>query len=733
MNADKPLPLLYSGQAGSYFGTEYEALPLDLPEKVREAGQLLSNRGLNYFGKLNCSQFSNVDVYFYGTPDGSIVVSLMLGNSGISGIDCVSKFADESYLTTTTTNVLHGAYDEQKLFRVSYPSLGVIELLEHHQSTIEDFERQHGAIQPIFADLLAVAKLVDEYTLRQQSNDGHGFLQFAGGLANVQMDRMMADNSDDEEDDEWDEDEDYDEDAIEYDLSKVSLLVRAILENNQAQVTKLIDEGAEINPSGWDVDVPLVAAVYKGNVETIDLLIAAGANLDQLDFSVNCRPLGMAIKQNRIDLIELLLDAGASPEGGDLEETALAVAVRKDNLTALRVLLEAGADPDRRMEDGYRVIMAASWQGNLEAVKLLVEYGVDVNAWSQGESAIDSAARNAHREVYNYLYPLLDEDSKRYADKHGEKEIAKAIKRKNRAANKLNEKLGDAALFGKLNKVKQLLNEGADPNAITECGKSPLMLAAMYGHKAAIETLLDAGADPNLQGDEEFDEGQTALMYIASSFFASNRAEVIKFLVERGADVNIQNNEGETALMLAGDFTDAVKALIEAGADLNLRDKEGNTAMMLGTWAVQQLLKKAGASEAGINNIALVEAVEQGDLNKVEQLLQAGAEVNHNDGAALETAAFRGHLAIVDRLIKAGADVNLGWKTGFTPIARAANEGYLEIVERLLAAGANPFQKCHDEESYDALEYAQLGKGKSFHKGQDRQAIIDRLSQRKNR
>lgn len=184
--------------------------------------------------------------------------------------------------------------------------------------------------------------------------------------------------------------------------------------------------------------------------------------------------------------------------------------------------------------------------------------------------------------------------------------------------------------------------------------------------------------------------------------------------------------------MLAGDFTDAVKALIEAGANLNIRDKEGNTAMMRGTWAVQQLLKKAGASEAGIDNIALVEAVEQGDLNKVEQLLQAGAEVNHNDGAALETAAFRGNLAVVDRLIKAEADVNLGWKTGFTPIARAANEGYLEIIERLLAAGANPFQKCHDEESYDALEYAQLGKGKSFHKGQDHQAIIDRLSQRKN-
>ena len=84
-------------------------------------------------------------------------------------------------------------------------------------------------------------------------------------------------------------------------------------------------------------------------------------------------------------------------------------------------------------------------------------------------------------------------------------------------------------------------------------GKSPLMMAAMYGHKSVITALLDAGADPNLGSDEEFEKGTTALMYVASSFFASNRAEVIKFLVDRGADVNAQNEQGKTALMMAGE------------------------------------------------------------------------------------------------------------------------------------------------------------------------------------
>jgi ankyrin repeat protein len=240
---------------------------------------------------------------------------------------------------------------------------------------------------------------------------------------------------------------------------------------------------------------------------------------------------------------------------------------------------------------------------------------------------------------------------------------------------------------------------------------------------------LDAGADPNLGSDEQFEEGTTALMYIASSFFASNRAEVIKLLVDRGADLNAQNDKGQTALLLALQNTDAVKASIEAGADLNLRDNNGNSAMMLGTWAVQRLLRQAGASEEGLNDVALVDAARQGNLTKIEELLHSGANVNYSDGSALVAAAQKGHLAIVDRLIQAGADVNLGWKSGFTPIAAAAYSGYLDVVERLLSAGANPFQRTHDDEYDDALDYARRGQAEGHHKGKDYAAIIELFGQ----
>ncbi|MDY6901945.1 MAG: ankyrin repeat domain-containing protein [Cyanobacteriota bacterium] len=729
MNTDQPIPLLYNGQAGNYFGTEYENLPENVHPSIVEVGQLLANQGFVYLGKLTCSQFPQIEIFAYVSQDKQTAISVMSQESGLQGIDCVCRFADNSYLTTTTVKVIQNAYEEQKLFRVSLPGSSVSELLTQHLAYVKDFEKRCGEALSMFDDLLAIAQMVDEYTIRQEANFGHGLLQFTSGLASAGMAQMMEDDEDGEEEE---EDEEYDEDKFEYDENEASPLIRAILQDDLAQIETLLADGAEVNPSSSNDKVPLVAAVYRGNSEIINKLIAAGANLDKIDFSIYLPPIGMAIEKNDLQTVKLLLDAGASPEGGDISYTGLTLAIEKNNLEIVKMLLKAGADPNTDMEDYDRAIMHAAWLGNLEIVKTLVAHGADVNAWSQGETAIMSAARNAHQEVYDYLYTLVDAETKRYADKHGQEKIAKAIKRKEREGNKLAEKLGDAAMYGKLAKVQQLIAEGADANAITECGKSPLMLAAMYGHKNVMEALLDAGADPNLGSDEEFEEGTTALMYIASSFFASNRAEVIKFLVNRGANPNARNDNGETAMIVSCNNADAVKALIEAGADVNIRDNEGNTAMMISDWSVQQLLRQAGASEEGLNDVALVEAVSEGDLEKVKELVEAGANINYSDGSALVEAAGNGHLEIVNFLIETGADVNLGWKTGCTPIADAAYQGHLAVVERLLAAGANPFQRTHDEEFDDALEYAQRGQTEGHYKDRDYPAIIELLNRQKD-
>jgi ankyrin repeat protein len=109
-----------------------------------------------------------------------------------------------------------------------------------------------------------------------------------------------------------------------------------------------------------------------------------------------------------------------------------------------------------------------------------------------------------------------------------------------------------------------LLEAGADANAASEEGETPLMVAARTGRIDAVNTLLARGADPNVTEDWR---GQTALMWAA----AEGHAAVIDALVARGAGVHVRSNGGFTPLLFAAreGRIAAVDALMKAGADMN--------------------------------------------------------------------------------------------------------------------------------------------------------------------
>lgn len=559
-----------------------------------------------------------------------------------------------------------------------------------------------------------------------------GFMGIVDGLSPQPSDvsQDVSVNIDDEQED--DEAEDFDEQVT-------TPLIAAIQEGNLAAITTLIAAGAEINPQNWNESVPLVVAVQKGNSETIQALIAAGANVNRIDCEMDASPLGAAIQQGRVDLVRLLLDVGASPEGGDMSNTALALAVKQGNMEIFQMLLAAGADVNAGMEDDYRVIMQASYLGRLEMVKMLVERGADVNAWSQGATALLSAARNGEREVYNFLYPLVNDEIRRRADRDGEKDIQAAQKRKAREANQAVEDFIDAAMYGRLTEVQQAISNGIDVNAIGSNGQTALMYAANYGHIQVIQALLNAGADPNILSDSDdgLGEGMTALMQVAGSFFAGNRHEVVKLLVQAEADMNLRGLGGKTALMYAANngsgYIESVKNLVDLGADLDVRDDDGNTVLMQvelsGNKKIADILRKAGASEQGIAEIALIKAASNGDVEQAESLIASGINVNHHDGLALNRAIYADNQEIVELLIKAGADVNLGVRTGFTPLAEAAYRGDTEIVRILIEAGADIHARCHDGDSYNALEYAELGLYEGHHQGKGHAEIMQILEQ----
>jgi ankyrin repeat protein len=108
------------------------------------------------------------------------------------------------------------------------------------------------------------------------------------------------------------------------------------------------------------------------------------------------------------------------------------------------------------------------------------------------------------------------------------------------------------------------LNESSSTNP-------PFIDAAQKGYRNKIKLFLKNGADINMQNKQ----GLTALMYACLNRYLM----VVYDLVEAGADVNLQDNFSETALMVSS-TKKIINKLLEGGADVNIVDKKGNNVVM---------------------------------------------------------------------------------------------------------------------------------------------------------
>ncbi|MDE2598449.1 MAG: ankyrin repeat domain-containing protein [Rhodocyclaceae bacterium] len=136
--------------------------------------------------------------------------------------------------------------------------------------------------------------------------------------------------------------------------------------------------------------------------------------------------------------------------------------------------------------------------------------------------------------------------------------------------------------------IAALLKQKGNPNARNRLGETPLVLAAYSGKMAAAEALLAGGAQLNT-------DGWSALQY---AVFAE-QAEMVKYLLGKGAKVDARAPNQQTALMLAAKNGNAAIAqlLLKANADPELKDQNGDTALVLarnsGNTEVARLLEQA--------------------------------------------------------------------------------------------------------------------------------------------
>ncbi|HEY6990300.1 MAG TPA: ankyrin repeat domain-containing protein [Bryobacteraceae bacterium] len=223
-------------------------------------------------------------------------------------------------------------------------------------------------------------------------------------------------------------------------------------------------------------------------------------------------------------------------------------------------------------------------------------------------------------------------------------------------------------------KARILIEHGANVNARSKQGRTPLMLASLRpGGSETVALMLKKGADPKVKDGR----GDTALGLAATI----GEVETMRLLLAKGADPTTANNKGEPPIILAtkSKRPEAVSLLLEQGVDVNVANTSYNIVR--------------NGPIAMIKLTPLHRAAAFGPVQMVRDLLKAGANVNARDGRSLTPLHFAvatdyPSKQICETLLQAGADVNARDSTGETPLDWAEKFAYPDIVQALQKAGA---------------------------------------------
>lgn len=199
--------------------------------------------------------------------------------------------------------------------------------------------------------------------------------------------------------------------------------------------------------------------------------------------------------------------------------------------------------------------------------------------------------------------------------------------------------------------------------------------------------------DVNCKGKSKANQGWTPL-HLAAYFGHCN---VVKALLENGADVNARNGMGDTPLHRAA-FTgraDVVTLLIQYDADVTIINGEGRkSSQVTNSTEVKQLIKAAERSLQLKLEEHLLTAAREGDTSELKKLIDSTHPPNINcrdmlGNTPLHCAAYRGHKVIAVTLLQHGADTTIKNSNGKTPLDLATNKKMKQLLD------VQPLQKLH--------------------------------------
>jgi ankyrin repeat protein len=408
-------------------------------------------------------------------------------------------------------------------------------------------------------------------------------------------------------------------------------LVDAVRAGDGQVVRTLLAAGgsrAAVNAEEADGTTALHWAVRADDLDTVGLLLAAGANVNRAN-RYGITPLSLAALNGNPDMIERLVDAGADPNAVVSDgETAALIAARTGNPRALAILLDHGADVNAREQLlGENAVMWAAMENHPEAIAVLAAHGADLDARS-AETRFPRRDFGDGKSGRFTVLPRGGWTALMYAARQNAQGALRTLA--DAGANlDLVDPDGTTALTlaiinGHYDAALELLDLGADPNVADVKGMTPLYAAidmhtldetpgrpepkpeGTHDSLDAAAALLAHGADPNARllapilervhnnGDPQLGSGATPLMRAAKK--GDSRAA--RLLLDHGADAGAAMANGATAVMFAAgyggagrfavydtkrgtdaDFIDIVTRCLERGADINAVNDAGQTAL----------------------------------------------------------------------------------------------------------------------------------------------------------
>ena len=359
-----------------------------------------------------------------------------------------------------------------------------------------------------------------------------------------------------------------------------------------AMTVKLLAAGADASKPLMSGETPLMVAAKRGNTETVRALLKGGANPNAQEDSAGQTALMWAISGHQAAVVGELVKHGADVELASKSGfTPLMFAAQQDDVDSGRVLLGAGAKAnDAQPKTGLTPLLIASAMGNAKTVDLLLENGADPNARdANGYAALHKAVRDSD---YGIDFDTRDATLAIVKSllKHGADPNLRIKQDNSMAADEIKKGSGVALKRRSAVTVTEILLQGA----------TPLVLAAEVNNLDVIKTLVEAGADPNIPTDS----GTTALIMASGAGTDVQRARepaeramvvpTAKYLVEHGADVNVAGQFGWTALHAAAyqGLNDDIEYLVSKGAKIDQKDNFGQTPLSI---SLSVLTKEIGA------------------------------------------------------------------------------------------------------------------------------------------